>query len=159
MVTVRRLNESDLSAAVAIIDTCWPDGETSNEAGHEIKASFMLHHPGVIAQKWCGAFVNGELIGVSAWSHSGFASDTYALCWAAVHPDHRHQGINTAMLDYRLTEIYRYHGETPYNVIVNTWDNKMYRLRGFVSAIPNPLALAEGRCILLATFDPPVDNT
>lgn len=159
MVRVRRLNESDIAAAVAIIDLCWPDGVTASDARNEIEASFKLHHPGVIAQKWCGAFVNGELIGVSAWSHSGFASDTYALCWAAVHPDHRHQGINTAMLDYRLTEIYRYHGETPYNVIVNTWDNKMYRLRGFVSAIPNPLALAEGRCILLATFDPPVDNT
>lgn len=158
MILIDELRPNDVSQAVALLHSCWPDWEDClRVANDEITASLIPHHPGAIAQQWFVAKIDDEVVGVASWCPAPFADDMYELCWAAVKEEYRHRGINTQLLDRRLAAIKQYHAtlvdaEIGYNVMVRTWDNPMYATRGFIPGFKELIKHPEGKCILLATF-------
>lgn len=114
----------------------------------------LLEISGVYGSNFAVAVTpDDKIVAIGAWTVLSFASNTYGLCWAVVHSDYRRKGINASMVDYRLEQIRNYNKAPAYDVIVRTWDNPLYRSRGFVPGFQNAMKHKEGKCLMLAHFE------
>jgi hypothetical protein len=149
-IKIQPLTEDHISKVCHLVKECWDD-EVIENIHNEMTASLADTPLGISKIHFLLAFDKENFAGFSGWAKSLVAWDVYELCWAAVVPEHRHKGVNTAMLDRRLDLIKAAAGEGPHNVLVRTFDNPLYRSRGFVSTFDN-VNCSEGKCLFLAHF-------
>jgi len=153
MIRIRSLVEKDIPDAVAIQAIPWPSKENAILAENEMRGG-LITVPGIYGANFVVAVTpEDRIIGIGAWTVASFASNTYALYWAVVYPDYRGKGINTLMLDDRLQRIRTFNKAPAYDVIVRTWDNPLYRGRGFVPGFKDAMQHKEGKCLMLAHFE------
>ncbi|MDO8559561.1 MAG: GNAT family N-acetyltransferase [bacterium] len=97
LVTVRPATPNDLPGIVAVAQVCFPqDNGTAalTEAWHR---GGMTAYP---KTQYFVALRDGRIIGYSSWSFiGGFQAGVVELEQLGVHPDHRNQGVATAMME------------------------------------------------------------
>lgn len=151
MITIRDLTAKDIESTVALIKSIWPGSAALAEK--EMRDYFTTPGRTYRLNFIIATTLENEVVGVSAWHEEPFAGNTYGMSWAIVHPAYRNKGINTEMVDYRLSAIAAHNTADAYDVITRTFDNPMYRSRGFVSGFKDVIKHKEGKCILVAHFE------
>ena len=96
------LSKQFLDDAIALIDTVFPWKLDQKTARRSFRDS--LTQPESRQQYWLAVDPHGEIAGVTGLYYYHRSKHVVWLGWFGVHPQHRHHGLGSRLLDFSIAE-------------------------------------------------------